>query len=417
MTNHFFQILVTICLFPLLFTTASNEIELSGRLVKKYYKTSVIVQDPAFGWFLELDNTSKASLNNALNGLDANEKQICSNFHTDLVQLILKGGIDPQTCRDLEHQSVNVKGQLWNPPHMYRPIPSHQVSLHEVTRTHQDNLKKTLVEKSPQSFQVSFAASENTWKPCGVNEKWNDIPLELSEVTPQLLVTLKGSLQLKLYPGPPNYESIENGDYPEYCLMLQMDSKSFDIASKTHVLEPALSMTDIMSVSNWSEVQLGLETDMRKFCESHINQEVTLQGYLSHAILAHHHAPFLMSVQSVYEIEDPSTEQNSVKEMTPEYLYKIISVEDWKKSQGMDSVKLSSGDHDFIHLSKEDQLDRIIEKYWTDTPEFIVLKIYTDKLPGKLVYEANPGGSNKYYHLYNGSIPLNAVFESKTVQR
>lgn len=70
-----------------------------------------------------------------------------------------------------------------------------------------------------------------------------------------------------------------------------------------------------------------------------------------------------------------------------------------------------------LYTSKEDQLDRIIEKYWTDTPEFIVLKIYIDKLPGRLVYEANPGGSNKYYHLYNGSIPLNAVFELKTIRR
>ena len=116
-----------------------------------------------------------------------------------------------------------------------------------------------------------------------------------------MLVTLQGVLKLKLYPGPPNYESIENGDYPEYCWMLQMDSKSFDIASQTPVLEPALSMMDIMSTFNPSEVQLGLETNMRKFCESHINQKVTVQGSLSHAILAHHHAPFLMSVQSVYE--------------------------------------------------------------------------------------------------------------------
>lgn len=99
--------------------------------------------------------------------------------------------------------------------------------------------------------------------------------------------------------------------------------------------------------------------------------------------------------------------------MTPKYLYKIISVEDWKKSQGMESVKLSSSDQDFIHLSREDQLNRIIDKYWKDIPEFIVLKIYSDKLPGRLVYEANPDGSNKYYHLYNGSIPLSAVFESR----
>lgn len=316
MTNRFFQILVTFCLLPLMLTSASNEIELSGRLIKKYYKTSIIVQDPAFGWFLELDDPSKASLDNTLSGLDANEKQICSNFHTDFIQLILNGGIDPQTCRDLEYQSINVKGRLWNPPHVYRPIPSHQLSLQEITKNNKYNHEKAPAEKSPQSFQGSFTTSENSWKPNRVNEKLNDIPLELSEEAPQLLVTLKGSLQLKLYPGPPNYESIENGDYPEYCWMLQMDSKSFDIASKTPVLEPALSMTDIMSVLNWNEVQLGLETDMRKFCENHINQEVTLQGYLSHAILAHHHAPFLMSVQSVYGIEEPSTEKNSGKEIT-----------------------------------------------------------------------------------------------------
>lgn len=100
--------------------------------------------------------------------------------------------------------------------------------------------------------------------------------------------------------------------------------------------------------------------------------------------------------------------------MTPKYLYKIISIEDWKKSQGMEFIALSSSDRDFIHLSKEDQLDKIIEKYWKNIPEFIVLKIYTDKIPGKLIYEQNPGGSNKYYHLYNGSIPLNAIFEIST---
>jgi uncharacterized protein (DUF952 family) len=124
-----------------------------------------------------------------------------------------------------------------------------------------------------------------------------------------------------------------------------------------------------------------------------------------------------ISVQTVYGIEEVLTDTNSEQDMAPKYLYKIISIEDWKKSQGMESVKLSGADHDFIHLSKEDQLDKIIEKYWANIPEFIVLKIYTDKLPGRLIYETNTGGSNKYYHLYNGSIPLNAVCESKTIRR
>ena len=99
-------------------------------------------------------------------------------------------------------------------------------------------------------------------------------------------------------------------------------------------------------------------------------------------------------------------------EQTPTYLYKVLSVEDWEASQGHDSLHLASADYAFIHFSKEDQLDRILSKYWSETP-FVILKVATDRLPGKLVFEANPGGASKYYHLYNGSIPLTSIVESK----
>jgi len=99
-----------------------------------------------------------------------------------------------------------------------------------------------------------------------------------------------------------------------------------------------------------------------------------------------------------------------IMEEGPSFLYKVLSVDDWGKSSG--TVHLPSTDADFIHLSTEDQLDRIIEKYWAGSSEYVVLKIETTKLSGKLVLEANPGGMNKYYHLYNGSIPLSAVVES-----
>jgi uncharacterized protein (DUF952 family) len=95
----------------------------------------------------------------------------------------------------------------------------------------------------------------------------------------------------------------------------------------------------------------------------------------------------------------------------PTYLYKVLSMDDW--AQSGETVHLSSMDADFIHLSTEDQLDSIIKKYWAGVPEYIVLKIETAKLSGKLVLEANPGGTKQYYHLYNGSIPSSAVVESK----
>lgn len=125
----------------------------------------------------------------------------------------------------------------------------------------------------------------------------------------------------------------------------------------------------------------------------------------------------LFGMLSLHADQQLSSQQNLENKMIPQYLYKVLSIEDWKKSQGMESVKLTDADQDFIHLAKRDQLDRIVAKYWDKVPEYVVLKIDTKKLPGKLVFEANPGGENKYYHLYGGSIPLKAVVQSKIIKK
>ncbi|MES2122652.1 MAG: DUF952 domain-containing protein [Chlamydiota bacterium] len=96
----------------------------------------------------------------------------------------------------------------------------------------------------------------------------------------------------------------------------------------------------------------------------------------------------------------------------PHYLYKIISQDNWEKSQTENTLVLSKDDQLFIHFSTEDQVERILVKYWSDVPECTILKVATDRLPGNLVYEANPGGTSKYYHLYEGEIPLKAVVEA-----
>lgn len=93
----------------------------------------------------------------------------------------------------------------------------------------------------------------------------------------------------------------------------------------------------------------------------------------------------------------------------PTHLYKILSVENWKKSQGARVLSLHSMDDEFIHLSTKEQLSRIIDKFWSDGTPYVVLEVNTAKLPGKLILESNPGGTTKYYHLYDGEIPLDAV--------
>lgn len=103
--------------------------------------------------------------------------------------------------------------------------------------------------------------------------------------------------------------------------------------------------------------------------------------------------------------------------MTPQHLFKIISMEHWEGSKNKDSVKLSKEDEKFIHLAKDEQLDKIIDKYWANSEQFAVLKLDTSKLKGKLVFETNPGGKNKYYHLYDGAIPTMSVIEVRKVER
>lgn len=115
-------------------------------------------------------------------------------------------------------------------------------------------------------------------------------------------------------------------------------------------------------------------------------------------------------------IETSSMQEETRENHTPQFLYKVLSMEDWKESELQNQVKLSKMDTDFIHLSTEDQLERIVQKYYSDVSEYVVLKVETAKLPGKLVYEANPGGINKYYHLYDGSIPKSAIVDSKIIK-
>lgn len=99
------------------------------------------------------------------------------------------------------------------------------------------------------------------------------------------------------------------------------------------------------------------------------------------------------------------------QESLPPFLYKVISMEGWLASQKSGRLSLGAIDTDFIHLSLPDQLERVCAKFWKDIPQYIILKVDPKKFVGTLKYEFNPGGSSKYYHLYDGYIPLEGVIE------
>ncbi len=99
-----------------------------------------------------------------------------------------------------------------------------------------------------------------------------------------------------------------------------------------------------------------------------------------------------------------------MEESAPRYLYKVVSVEDWKRSVAGNQVALSPIDEEFVHLATREQLSHVEKKFWAGR-EYLILKIETEKMGGRLIHETNPGGVTKYYHLYDGVIPLEAVVE------
>ena len=124
-------------------------------------------------------------------------------------------------------------------------------------------------------------------------------PLLLPEDQKEILVTLKGKLILKLFPGPPEYYSIEDGDREDYCWLLQLDKTSFEIAKTTPVGEPAQDLDYIMKKSNPDEISLAIEKEMIDICNQHKGKKIVCEGYLFHAHTAHHYTPILMDVRKI----------------------------------------------------------------------------------------------------------------------
>lgn len=97
----------------------------------------------------------------------------------------------------------------------------------------------------------------------------------------------------------------------------------------------------------------------------------------------------------------------------PAYLYKVLSEKEWALSH--ETLSRGTMDTDFIHLAREDQLDRILCKFWGDVESYVLVTLDSAKLQGRLEFESNRPGGDKYYHLYDSNIPSEAVVDTQVV--
>lgn len=105
------------------------------------------------------------------------------------------------------------------------------------------------------------------------------------------VVELKGILQEVVFPGPPNYESVETGDTPEHSLILQLKDPicvqgdpSSDMNSET--------------VRDIKQVQVALVT-YKKSVQKMIGKNITVRGTLFAAHTGHHRTPVLIDAKDI----------------------------------------------------------------------------------------------------------------------
>ncbi|AMB45482.1 hypothetical protein Y590_11235 [Methylobacterium sp. AMS5] len=99
-------------------------------------------------------------------------------------------------------------------------------------------------------------------------------------------LTFSGTLAIKTYPGPPNYESVAQGDRPETVLVLLLPKPVCIEANKADAsgLDEAVSGVRAVQLAA-TRKQLGVSS----------GQKVRVSGTVFAAHTGHHHTPIVMS--------------------------------------------------------------------------------------------------------------------------
>lgn len=110
------------------------------------------------------------------------------------------------------------------------------------------------------------------------------------------VVELSGILELRTYPGPPNYESVKLGDESERCYYFKL----IDPIDVFPVPGEKSLINDVIE-KNIKVVQISLRNDslFGRFKKSGLGKKLKLKGTLFHRHTGHHHAEIIMSVDDL----------------------------------------------------------------------------------------------------------------------
>ncbi|WP_185814688.1 DUF4431 domain-containing protein [Xanthomonas sp. SS] len=96
------------------------------------------------------------------------------------------------------------------------------------------------------------------------------------------VVRLTGVLERVTFAGPPNYESVQNGDAPETYFVLRLPA-------------PVCVLDSDQSAISANRLQLLLEPEQYKLFRPRLGKRITLPGELWPAETGHHHTPLMFT--------------------------------------------------------------------------------------------------------------------------
>lgn len=99
-------------------------------------------------------------------------------------------------------------------------------------------------------------------------------------------VSLSGVLRKTVFPGPPNYESVELGDKPETYWVLNTKN-------------PLLCINGAADWGRKDQFQLIVSGDFYEKNRELLDKNVLVTGNLEYSMTGHHHTPVMISVQSI----------------------------------------------------------------------------------------------------------------------
>lgn len=103
-------------------------------------------------------------------------------------------------------------------------------------------------------------------------------------------VVIDGVIERRMFPGPPNYESVEAGDRPETYWLLKLEAPICvdGPPDELNAREEGVS-----------QVQLSLRAEQYSEFERFVGERARATGTLTHAISGHHHTPVLLFVRAL----------------------------------------------------------------------------------------------------------------------